>query len=715
MTEMQEKEFNANTTAGQVKFNEIIHEFQLENTTIFLETGKIARQADGSVVVKAGETTVLCTVVAAKKVAPGADFFPLAVVFQEKTFAAGRIPGGFNKRESKLSDREVLISRLIDRTLRPLFPANFYHEVQIICTVLSYDFINEPDMLALIGAAAALQISGIPFHGPAVGVRVGLIDGGLTLNPNYTAQVGAELDIVISGTDKSILMVESEAQEVNEETILKAISYGHQEGVQKIIAAITSFAKEATEKNIAKAQWEFNPTVDTDLEKQVESLVASGFKDAYQEQAKADRQEKINAVFSSLDTYFEGKEIDMNQVYALAKKKQQHIVRTQIIKENKRIDGRSTTDIRPISSEIAILPRTHGSALFTRGETQAIVVTTLGTSHDEQIVDSLSTPDTREHFLLHYNFPPYSVGEVRMLRAPGRREIGHGNLAKRAINPMLPSKEDFNYTIRIVSEITESNGSSSMATVCGASLSLMDAGVPIKKPVAGIAMGLILEQDDYAILSDILGDEDNLGDMDFKVAGTEDGITALQMDIKVEGINMAIMQAALAQARAGRMHILGCMKHTIAEKKESLSQYAPVIKTIQINKDKIRELIGPGGKVIKDICEKTAVKIDINDDGIVKVSSANHENLAKAMAMIENIVAMPEMDKIYRGKVVKIADFGAFVNFMPGQDGLVHISEISNERVKTVSDVLKEGDEVEVKVIGIEKNGKVKLSIKATL
>ncbi len=675
---------------------------------ITLETGKIARQADGAVMVTMGETTVLVTAVAAKSVKAGQDFFPLSVHYQEKYYAAGKIPGGFFKREGRPTERETLISRLIDRPIRPLFPKQFLNEVQVIATVLSYDQQNESDIIALVGASAALTISGVPFMGPVGAARVGYVDGQLVLNPTIEEMKKSTLDLVVAGTREGVLMVESEASELSEEKMLEAVMFGWK-GFQPMIDAIIALAEKA-----AKEPWEI---ADESAEKKaladnVRKLVSEDLKSAYATRVKQERVAKLKeakakavAAFATAETGFAGPAVE-----ALVKEVEADIVRGTILDTGNRLDGRDTKTIRPILAEAGILPRVHGSALFTRGETQAIVVTTLGTGDDEQMIDGLQgTYD--ETFMLHYNFPPYSVGEAGRMGGAGRREIGHGKLAWRALHPMLPEKEKFPYTIRVVSEITESNGSSSMATVCGTSLALMDAGVPLTKPVAGIAMGLIKEGDKFAVLSDILGDEDHLGDMDFKVAGTENGITALQMDIKITSITEEIMKIALGQAQQGRMHILGEMNKALTSARDGLNANAPQIVTIKIPKEKIREVIGSGGSVIREIVEKTGAKIDIEDDGTIKVAAVGNEPIQKAIEWIKGITAEPEIGKIYEGKVVKIMEFGAFVNIMPKTVGLVHISELASRRVAKVEDVVKEGDVVKVKCIGLEK-GKIKLSMK---
>ena len=686
-------------------FDIIRKEIEWGGRTLTLETGRIARQADGAVLVSYGETTVLCTAVAQRTPKVGIDFFPLTVNYQEKTFAAGKIPGGFFKREGRPAEKEVLTSRLIDRPIRPLFHKNFHNETQVICTVVSHDLENDPDIVAMVGASAALTLSGIPFMGPIAGARVGYKDGEYMLNPISADLEESDLDLVLAGTQDGVLMVESEAQELSEEVMLGAVKFGH-ENMRPVFDMIIDLAEKC-----AKEPWDIadTPQEVVDLTARVAELGEAGLREAYGEKVKQARVEKVAAAKQAIID-----QLDEEQA-AIAggplKSLEKDIVRQDILKTGRRIDGRDTKTVRPIVAEVSILPRGHGSALFTRGETQAMVVTTLGTGQDEQIIDALDG-DYKEHFMLHYNFPPYSVGEASFLRSPGRREIGHGKLAWRAIRPLMPTKEDFPYTVRVVSEITESNGSSSMATVCGTSLSLMDAGVPLIRPVAGIAMGLIKEGDDYAVLSDILGDEDHLGDMDFKVAGTDQGITSLQMDIKITSITADIMQVALDQARDGRMHILGEMAKALTDSREDVSEHAPRITTMQVPKDKIREVIGTGGKVIREICEETGCKIDIDDEGTIKIASVDLEATERAVDWIKGIVAEPELGVIYSGKVVKTMDFGAFVNFLGSKDGLVHISELKPERVGQTTDVVNEGDEVKVKVIGFDDRGKIKLSMK---
>ena len=671
-----------------------------------LETGKVARQADGAVMATMGETTVLCTAVYSRQPKPGIDFFPLTVNYQEKTFAAGKIPGGFFKREGRPTEKEVLTSRLIDRPIRPLFVKGFKNETQVVCTVLSHDLENDPDVVAMIGASAALTISGVPFLGPIAACRVGYKDGEYILNPRQSDLPDSDLDLILAGTQEGVLMVESMASELSEEIMLGAVSFGHK-AFQPVIDAIIDLAEDC-----AKEPMDL-PGESKDLGRVRDALKAAISGDmtkAYAEPNKTQRQQNVSVVREKGMALFEDA-ADKDLAKGLMKGIEADVVRGAILKTGKRIDGRDTKTVRPIVSEVGILPRAHGSALFTRGETQALAVATLGTGQDEQIIDALEG-EYRENFMLHYNFPPYSVGEAGRMGSPGRREIGHGKLAWRAVRPLLPAKEVFPYTIRVVSEVTESNGSSSMATVCGTSLSLMDAGVPLSSPVAGIAMGLIKEGEDYAVLSDILGDEDHLGDMDFKVAGTENGITSLQMDIKITSITEEIMKIALDQAKDGRVHILGEMSQALTSSREGVSENAPRITTITVPTDKIREIIGPGGKMIREICEMTGAKIDIDDDGTVKVAAVDTASTEAALERIRYIVAEPEIGVIYNGKVVKTVDFGAFVNFLGAKDGLVHISELKSERVGKTTDVVNVGDEVKVKVLGFDDRGKVKLSMK---
>ncbi len=673
---------------------------------LVIETGRLARQADGAVLVTYGETAVLCTAVAQKEPKPGIDFFPLTVNYQEKAFAAGRIPGGFFKREGRPSEKETLTSRLIDRPIRPLFAGGFRNETQVICTVLSHDLENDPDIPALVGASAALTISGIPFLGPIFGARVGYVAGEYALNPRLDQMESSTLDMVVAGTADAVLMVESEAQSLSEEEMLGAVMFAQRES-RPVIEAIVALAEEC-----AKDPWTLPPPdpARAELEEKVRGLAEAPLREAYSERVKQARVEKIAGAKGTVQQAL-AEEYAPDAVAGALKTVEKDIVRNSILDTGERIDGRDTRTVRPIAAEVGVLPRLHGSALFTRGETQALVVATLGTGQDEQIIDALEG-EYREHFLLHYNFPPYSVGEASFLRSPGRREIGHGKLAWRAVRAMMPSKDEFPYTVRVVSEITESNGSSSMATVCGASLAMMDAGVPVRAPVAGIAMGLIKEGERFAVLSDILGDEDHLGDMDFKVAGTREGVTALQMDIKITGITEEIMRSALEQARAGRVHILDNMDQALAGAREGISEHAPRITAFSIPRDKIREVIGTGGKVIREICETTGAKIDIEDDGTIKVAAVDSEAADRAIDWIRGIVAEPEVGVIYSGKVVKTVDFGAFVNFLGARDGLVHISELAPRRVGKVTDIVNEGDQVKVKVLGIDDRGKVRLSMK---
>ncbi|HJO64845.1 MAG TPA: polyribonucleotide nucleotidyltransferase [Sphingomonas sanguinis] len=675
--------------------------------TLTLETGKVARQADGAVIATLGETVVLCAVTAAKNVKEGQDFFPLTVHYQEKFSSAGRIPGGFFKRERGATERETLISRLIDRPIRPLFPEGFYNEINCICQVLSYDGENEPDILALVAASAALTISGVPFMGPIGAARVGYVDGEYQLNPTDAEALAGDLDLVVAATHDAVMMVESEAKELSEEVMLGAVMFAHKAS-QQIIDAIIDLAEQA-----AKDPWELKVGDDQKAVKaELKKLVGKDITAAYKLTDKQQRQTALGEARAKAKAAMADRTPQEQLVAAkLVKKLEAEIVRTAILKDGRRIDGRSTTQIRPIEAEVHFLPRSHGSALFTRGETQTIATTTLGTRDAEQMIDGLNGL-SYQHFMLHYNFPPYSVGEVGRFGAPGRREIGHGKLAWRALHPVLPTKEEFPYTIRVTSDITESNGSSSMATVCGGSLSLMDAGVPLKRPVSGIAMGLILEGKDFAVLSDILGDEDHLGDMDFKVAGTSEGITSLQMDIKIAGITEEIMKVALAQAKEGRAHILGEMNKALSSTRTELSAHAPRIETMTIDKSKIRDVIGTGGKVIREIVATTGAKVDIDDEGVIKISSSDGAQIEAAMNWIKGIVEEAEVGKIYNGKVVNLVDFGAFVNFMGGKDGLVHVSEIKNERVEKVSDVLTEGQDVKVKVLEIDPRGKVRLSMR---
>ncbi|MDB5736484.1 MAG: polynucleotide phosphorylase/polyadenylase, partial [Sphingomonas bacterium] len=671
-----------------------------------LETGRVARQADAAVMATLGETVVLCAVTAAKSVKEGQDFFPLTVHYQEKYSAAGRIPGGFFKRERGATEKETLTSRLIDRPIRPLFPEGFYNEINVICQVLSYDGENEPDILALVAASAALTLSGVPFMGPIGGARVGYIDGEYILNPTLAQIKEGDLDLVVAGTQDAVMMVESEAKELSEDVMLGAVMFAHRAS-QEIVGAIIKLAEKA-----AKDPWELKIEDDTALKATVKKLVGKQITAAYKHTGKSERQSALGEAKKALGAGMTDADATTKlKAGKLFKKLEAEIVRGAILKDGRRIDGRDTKTVRPIEAMVHFLPRAHGSALFTRGETQAIVTTTLGTKDAEQMIDGL-TGLSYENFMLHYNFPPYSVGEVGRFGAPGRREVGHGKLAWRALHPVLPSKEEFPYTIRVLSDITESNGSSSMATVCGGSLAMMDAGVPLKRPVSGIAMGLILEGKNFAVLSDILGDEDHLGDMDFKVAGTSEGITSLQMDIKVAGITEEIMKVALAQANEGRAHILNEMAKGLDHTRTELSAHAPRIETMSVPKDKIRDIIGTGGKVIREIVATTGAKVDIDDDGTVKISSSDTSQIEAAMKWIRGLVEEAEVGKIYDGKVVNIVDFGAFVNFMGGKDGLVHVSEMKNERVASPKDVVSEGQDVKVKVLEIDPLGKVRLSMR---
>ena len=683
----------------------IEHTFTLGNQQITLETNRIAKQADASVVVYCGETMVMANICAAKTQKPDIDFFPLTVNYQEKYYASGKIPGGFFKREARPTERETLISRLIDRPIRPLFHKNFKNETQVTLTVLSYDGTVDPDVIAMYATGAALAISGLPVAGTLGAARVGYIDGQLVANPTIQEMENSELDLILAGTEEGVLMVESEAQELPESTMLDAVNFGH-EFYQNFIKEVHAFAGKT---EIKKFEVPSLPDFYEGLQKDIAGKIADPIREAYGLVDKQERSQKLSEIRSSIID-----NVEADQVLAattIIKDIEKDVVRGDIIKNKSRIDGRKLDEVRQITCELDILPRAHGSSLFTRGETQAIVVTTLGTGDDEQMIDSLD-PMHKQHFMLHYNFPPYSVGEVGRMGFTGRREIGHGKLAWRAVHPMLPKKEDFPYTVRLVSEITESNGSSSMATVCGSSLALMAAGVPIKKHIGGIAMGLIKEGDDFVVLSDILGDEDHLGDMDFKVAGTMDGITSLQMDIKITSITKEIMEIALNQASGGRKHIIGIMNDAISETRSKFSKHAPQIISITIDKAKIKDVIGSGGKVIKNIVEVSGAKLEVNDDGIVKIASSNEESINIAKQMVEDIVAEPEVGKVYTGKVVKIVEFGAFVNFMGARDGLLHVSQISQKRVENVSDVLSEGQEVQVKVLDVDRAGKVKLSMK---
>ncbi|AWC20576.1 polyribonucleotide nucleotidyltransferase [Aminobacter sp. P9b] len=688
------------------------HKVEIEwaGRPLILETGKIARQADAAVLATYGETVVLATVVSAKEPKPGFDFFPLTVNYQEKTYAAGKIPGGYFKREGRPSEKETLVSRLIDRPIRPLFAAGYKNDTQVVITVVQHDLENDPDILSIVATSAALTLSGVPFMGPIGGARVGYINGEYVLNPHIDEMQESKLDLVVAGTDAAVLMVESEAKELAEDIMLGAVMFGHR-GFQPVIDAIIKLAEVA-----AKDPRDFTAPDYSELEAEMLKIVEGELRDAYKITDKQARYTAVDAVKTKVKAAFaaEGEEApkwSADKVATVFKELQAKIVRWNILDTGSRIDGRDLKTVRQIVSEVGVLPRTHGSSLFTRGETQALVVATLGTGEDEQYVDAL-TGMYKEKFLLHYNFPPYSVGETGRMGSPGRREIGHGKLAWRAVRPMLPAAEQFPYTLRVVSEITESNGSSSMATVCGTSLALMDAGVPLQKPVAGIAMGLIKEGERFAVLSDILGDEDHLGDMDFKVAGTTNGITALQMDIKIDGITEEIMNIALGQAKDGRLHILGEMATALSEGRSELGEFAPRIEVMHIPTDKIREVIGSGGKVIREIVEKTGAKINIEDDGTVKIASSNAKEIEAAKKWIHTIVAEPEVGEIYEGTVVKTADFGAFVNFFGPRDGLVHISQLANDRVAKTSDVVKEGDKVWVKLMGFDERGKVRLSMK---
>ncbi|MCE3027668.1 polyribonucleotide nucleotidyltransferase [Salinicola sp. DM10] len=684
--------------------------FQYGASTVTLETGRVARQATGAVLVTMDDTVVLCTVVGRKDLKPGQDFFPLSVHYQEKTYSVGKIPGGFFKREGRPTEKETLTSRLIDRPIRPLFPKGFMNEVQVICTVLSADRNQDPDIAAMLGTSAALAISGLPFNGPIGAARVGFTESrGYFLNPKVDELATTELNMVVAGTDKAVLMVESEAQELSEDEMLGGVLYAHQE-MQVAVEAIKAFAQEA-----GKPKWDWQPAADNAA---LKSAIAGAFEakigEAYRITDKMARQDALAAIRSDALAQFaagDSPQFSADEVSGALASLEKHTVRRRVIAGEPRIDGRDHKTVRPLDVKVGVLPRTHGSALFTRGETQAVVIATLGTLRDAQLIESLEG-ERKDRFLLHYNFPPYSVGEAGFMGGPKRREIGHGRLARRGVQAMLPSEDDFPYTIRVVSEITESNGSSSMASVCGTSLALMDAGVPIKAPVAGIAMGLVKDDDGFAVLTDILGDEDHLGDMDFKVAGSAQGVTALQMDIKIEGINEEIMETALSQAHQARLEILDKMNAVIAESRNEVSDYAPAMQTIKIDPDKIRDVIGKGGATIRGICEETGASIDIDDDGTVRIYAEDRAAAKRAIDSVEAITAEAEIGKLYRGKVVRLADFGAFVNFMPGTDGLVHISQIVPERVNDVKDYLSEGQEVTVKVLDIDNRNRVKLSIK---
>ncbi|CAN5387188.1 polyribonucleotide nucleotidyltransferase [soil metagenome] len=688
-------------------FNLKTVEIEWGGQTLKLETGRVARQADGAVMATLGETVVLCAVTAARSVKEGQDFFPLTVHYQEKFSSAGRIPGGFFKRERGATEKETLVSRLIDRPIRPLFPEGFYNEINVICQVMSYDGVNEPDVLAMVAASAALTLSGVPFMGPIAAARVGYVEGEYILNPTDEQVAAGDLDLVVAGTHDAVMMVESEAKELSEEVMLEAVMFAHR-GIQKVIGAIIDLAEQA-----AKEPWAMAPQADLSAAKdKLKKLIGKDITAAYKLTDKSERSGALNEARAKAKAAFaDAAPQDQMASNKLVKKLEAEIVRTAILKDGQRIDGRTTTQIRPIEAIVGFLPRTHGSALFTRGETQSICTTTLGTKDAEQMIDGLGGL-SYSNFMLHYNFPPYSVGEVGRFGAPGRREIGHGKLAWRALHPVLPSKDEFPYTIRVLSDITESNGSSSMATVCGGSLSMMDAGVPLKRPVSGIAMGLILEGKDFAVISDILGDEDHLGDMDFKVAGTSAGITTMQMDIKIAGITEEIMRQALKQAAEGRTHILGEMAKALDSTRTELSAHAPRIETLQIDKAKIREVIGTGGKVIREIVASTGAKVDIDDEGLIKISSSDVAQIEAARQWILGITQEAEVGKVYDGKVVNMVDFGAFVNFMGGKDGLVHVSEIRNERTEKVTDVLSEGQAVKVKVLEIDPRGKVRLSMR---
>ena len=689
----------------KINFDEHSVQFKYGDEDFILETGKIARQASSSVLVKSGDTAVLATVVAKKDSDPLKDFFPLAVFYEEKFYAAGKIPGGFFKREGRPTENETLVSRLIDRPLRPLFPNSFTNEVQVICTVMSADAEKNSDIAALIGASAALTISGMPFQGPIGAARVGFVEDSYVLNPSYNQLSNSYLDMVVAGTKDAVLMVESEAKELSEDLMLGAVLFAHQE-MQAVVNACNEL-KEKVNPNI----WDIEEQDLSHFEKDILENYSSKIKEAFKTSDKSLRGEMISKIHTEVkDSAGEIDEIELSKMMKSLKNVEKDILRKDILENNQRIDGRSLDQVRPIEIETSVLSRTHGSALFTRGETQSIVVATLGSTKDAQRIENLNA-ETTDPFMLHYNFPGYSVGEISFPGGPKRREIGHGNLAKRAIKNVLPNLEEFGYTIRVVSEITESNGSSSMATVCGTSLSLMDAGVPITSPVAGVAMGLVKDGESFAVLTDILGDEDHLGDMDFKVAGTNNGVTALQMDIKIEGINEQIMEEALSKAQKARLHILEVMNQAISEPK-TLSENAPSLKKLTVNQDKIKEIIGKGGAVIKGIQQDSGASVDIDDNGVVTIFGQNQSQMQKALEIVESIIEEPEVNKIYEGKVVKIMDFGAFVNILPGKDGLLHISEISNERVENVTDVLSEGDTVKVKLLGFDR-GKMKLSAKA--
>ena len=696
-------------------FNIAKEEFQYGQHKVILETGEIARQASGAVVVNIEDTIVLATVVAAKSAKPGQDFFPLTVDYMEKTYAAGKIPGGFFKREGRPSEKEILTCRLIDRPLRPLFPDGFYNEVQVVCTVLSLNPEIDPDIPAMIGASAAMAISGVPFNGPIGAARVGYIDGQYVLNPTASQLKTSQMDLVVSGTESAVLMVESEAQQLSEEVMLGGVVFGHEQG-RLAIAAINRLVEKA-----GKPEWDWKPAEkDEALISRVKSLAEAPLREAYGMRNKQDRSQKLKTIYAEIEAKIAeesaaaGKSVDGNLVSETLFSIEANVVRSQILNGEPRIDGRDTRTVRPISIRTGVLPRTHGTALFTRGETQALVVATLGTTRDEQIIDALAG-EYRDRFMLHYNMPPFATGETGRVGSPKRREIGHGRLAKRALVAVLPSPEEFAYSMRVVSEITESNGSSSMASVCGGCLALMDAGVPLKAHVAGIAMGLIKEGGRFAVLTDILGDEDHLGDMDFKVAGTEQGVTALQMDIKIQGITREIMQVALAQARDGRMHILGKMKATLDHAREELSEFAPRLYTMKINPERIRDVIGKGGSTIRAITEETGTTIDISEDGSITIAATTADAARAAQKRIEELTAEVEVGKVYDGTVLRLLEFGAIVSILPGNDGLLHISQIANERVNQVSDYLKEGQFIRVKVLEADDKGRLRLSMKALL
>jgi polyribonucleotide nucleotidyltransferase len=690
--------------------NPVVKQFQYGNHTVKLETGRIARQATGAVLVSIDETVVLCTVVGSKKAKPGQDFFPLSVHYQEKTYAAGKIPGGFFKREARPSEKETLTSRLIDRPIRPLFPNGFKNEVQVICTVMSAEKDVDPDIAAMIGTSAALAISGIPFSGPIGGARVGFTEAeGYLLNPTYSALENSDLNMVVAGTADAVLMVESEANELSEDQMLGAVLFASQE-MQVVIEAIKSLAADA-----GKPTWDWvGAEIDQTLYQNIESAIAPALGEAYQITEKAQRYEAVGVLRDQAVTQFANDDVDAEDVTDLFAKIEKGLVRQRIVNSEPRIDGRDNQTVRPLSMQVGVLPKAHGSALFTRGETQAIVTTTLGPVRDAQLIDALGG-SYKDPFIFHYNFPSYSVGEAGRVGFTNRREIGHGRLAKRGVLASMPSSEDFPYTVRVVSEITESNGSSSMASVCGSSLALMDAGVPIKAPIAGIAMGLVKEGEKFAVLTDILGDEDHLGDMDFKVAGTEQGITALQMDIKIEGITEEIMEIALNQALAARLHILTQMNQVIAQPRTELSDNAPAMSSFKIDPDKIRDVIGKGGATIRSITEETGASVDIDDDGTIRIYGEDKESLQAAVDKVEEITAEAEVGAIYEGKVARIVDFGAFITILPGKDGLLHISQIANERIEKVTDVLTEGETIKVKVLDVDQRGRIKLSRKELL